>query len=1081
MAVKTSDTVVCLSDFTNDGLLHNVPLDAKKKTAIRIDGLATDDIKKLDMKIVGNNLEISYDGKKLLVSNYTSLKYIKTEYQKIEKKEYYDLFNIIENNVVNNTNSITYNLKKLTVSGSNYNDKIDLSLSCYTPIGLKNIKKNKGIIFDGKQGSDSLVGTDYNDIFKGGNGNDEITGGKGADTITGGTGKNIINYTKGDGNDIINLTKGENFTLSLNGVTDIDNINFEFINKNKDLKIYTDRKNSKEFIILKNIVAKNITNNGITKKKIIDTSSVEVLINGKTYDLRECLYSINAKKNYTGSWLNEKIDASNYIAFDKNGNQLFNNKKGLKLKGNNGNDVIIGSQYNDTIYAGQDKNILIGNNGDDKLYSGKTTNSETLFIFNQGNDKDIITMGKGNDSIVLNSVLQESVCLKRENNDLIINYGTENDEIIIKNYFNAKYKSLNTIYFADNYDYINDKNINIVKTGEINLDEIFINSGEYKYDKNSRINYQLLKGSEKNNLICSSKKYDVIYAEGGNDNIYVYSKIANVYGDSGNDSYNISNLKNTTKLTDDSGFDTININNSLSKSIILFNVSVDNKFSTLVDNDLFILNSSSLSKLKKDITKITKSGVHILNYFNNKEIEKINFKDNCILPNNIYKIKNAVCDWLYKNNYANSFEAIQQCSSSKINELIAIYKSINNDNLNITEQIQTDTYIVGKNDGNFIVYAGIGVNNIEFKDEEKISDLNFSSVGKDLIIKYNNGKNTVTLKDFVLSIHSIDYIIVNNTKYNIYESNLYGESPLFINSPSYKEFFGGYENDTLTGNGSSHIFYGGFGDDTIYAGNDRMVSSSNDGLEYGGYSDETVYGGAGNDVIYCAGGFDSVENEVYAGEGNDKIFGGRGLDYILGDAGNDLIKGRAGNDVLIGGEGNDTIYGDTNSSIYDDTGSDILSGGNGNNYLDGGNGSDIYILLNDGVFKTTNEQSTINDTGTSGNDSLFVFTESEKINIWFDYNKDDKFTFSIKELDENTDNNAIVSGVEEIFSTDGTYTLKYDYKNESLKYQVLNWLTLNSFSDVTSAMENASTEQQNELLAIFNDSALWQETALISE
>ena len=82
MAVKTNDFIVSLNDFTTDGLT----IDAKKKTAIRIDDLNTGDVQDLNMQIIGNNLEISYGGKKLIVSNYASLKYIKTEYEKIGKK-----------------------------------------------------------------------------------------------------------------------------------------------------------------------------------------------------------------------------------------------------------------------------------------------------------------------------------------------------------------------------------------------------------------------------------------------------------------------------------------------------------------------------------------------------------------------------------------------------------------------------------------------------------------------------------------------------------------------------------------------------------------------------------------------------------------------------------------------------------------------------------------------------------------------------------------------------------------------------------------------------------------------------------
>ena len=280
MAVKTIDYTIKVNDFTTEGLA----IDAKKKTAIRIDGLDTENVKDLSMKIDGENLVISYDGKKLLVSNYTSLKYIKTDYEKIGKKEYYNLFNIIDNNAVDNTtNPINaYNPKNLTALGTNYNDKIDLSLSGYTPVGATNIKKNKGITFDGKHGSDILVGTDYNDVFKGGNGDDEITGGEGADTITGGTGKNTIKYSfsEDSGNDVINLTKGENFVLKIVGAN-VNDLKFKYSSNNKDLIIYTSDEKS---ITLKNFAYKDVTNN--STKKTENTSSV-ILTDGTTeVDLR---------------------------------------------------------------------------------------------------------------------------------------------------------------------------------------------------------------------------------------------------------------------------------------------------------------------------------------------------------------------------------------------------------------------------------------------------------------------------------------------------------------------------------------------------------------------------------------------------------------------------------------------------------------------------------------------------------------------------------------------------------------------------------------------------------------------------
>ena len=228
--MATKDYVVNLSDFTAEGF----EIDAKKKTAIRIDGLTLENAKALTYSINEGNLVISDGTKSLKVLNYSGIKYIKTDYVKTGKKETFKLYDIISENAVDNTtNPITaYDLKKLTVTGSNYNDAIDMSASGYVPTG-KNVKTNKGLTINGGSGSDTITGTDYNDTIKGGDGNDTITGGKGNDAITGGAGTTVVSYKKGDGDDVINLTKGENFTLNLTDLNK-DDLNYAYTNKNKD-------------------------------------------------------------------------------------------------------------------------------------------------------------------------------------------------------------------------------------------------------------------------------------------------------------------------------------------------------------------------------------------------------------------------------------------------------------------------------------------------------------------------------------------------------------------------------------------------------------------------------------------------------------------------------------------------------------------------------------------------------------------------------------------------------------------------------------------------------------------------------
>ena len=192
----------------------------------------------------------------------------------------------------------------------------------------------KGLVLDGGDGWDDIVGgrgndtiyggndddliygNDGNDVIFGGNGDDEIIGGKGNDTITGGTGFTKITYRVdegGDGDDVINLTKGEkleiHFVDSEYGyLYKMPNIGYSASENGRDLIIYVD-KNDKTAgsITLKDFLLRDLT------------SSIN-LVCANTETGEEC--KINLKedrvisaeiinKNFTGSRFVYDIDASN--------------------------------------------------------------------------------------------------------------------------------------------------------------------------------------------------------------------------------------------------------------------------------------------------------------------------------------------------------------------------------------------------------------------------------------------------------------------------------------------------------------------------------------------------------------------------------------------------------------------------------------------------------------------------------------------------------------------------------------------------------------------------------------------------
>ena len=759
MAVKTSDYTVSLDEFTTEGLA----IDAKKKTAIRIDGLSTENVDNLDMQIDGENLVITYGSKKLLVSNYTSLKYIKTDYKKEGRKEYYNLFNIIDNNAVDNTtNPINaYNPKNLTALGTNYNDKIDLSLSGYTPVGATNIKKNKGITFDGKHGSDILVGTDYNDVFKGGNGDDNITGGVGNDTITGGTGKNTINYTfdAEQGNDVINLTKGENLTIKIDSLT---NIKYEYSSNKKDLIIYKEKDsegNYVESITLKNFASKDVTNN--STKKTENTSSV-ILTDGTTeINLREDFYltndsKISVEKNFTGTWLNEEISASSIQKFDKKGNPLAYSSKGLSLNGGNGNDSIEGSRYSDTIKGGNGDDVIDGGLGNDNITGGA---GENVINYTFGNGNDVINLTKG--EILKLFIDGENIEYRAASNkkDLEIISTTEEGKLTLKNYYSkevgatvlidgyldlAKVSTLDTITSA-NYFEVPSTKIKTSYTGSVLADSVDASGLSQAVGKNNKgVTIKTLAG---NDVVKGSNFNDTITAGTGNNEI-VYS-----FADGG-DGKDVINLTKGETLR-------INLGSIDFKNLEFTPASNKNDL-VITYKDVEDLSITLKNYYSKELgATVLINGVDLAkeSHFDIQEVTTTSAKGSALADHiTAFDYKKDV-DVIGKGTSINAGGGNDTIVGSKHNDTIKggngddfIMGGTGNDKLYGEAGKNTFAFTVG--DGKDTVYLGKGkdtislnINNIKLDDIKQV----MTSKGKgtkDAIITYNDKGDTVTIKDF---------------------------------------------------------------------------------------------------------------------------------------------------------------------------------------------------------------------------------------------------------------------------------------------------------------------------------------------
>ncbi len=182
------------------------------------------------------------------------------------------------------------------------------------------------------------------------------------------------------------------------------------------------------------------------------------------------------------------------------------------------------------------------------------------------------------------------------------------------------------------------------------------------------------------------------------------------------------------------------------------------------------------------------------------------------------------------------------------------------------------------------------------------------------------------------------------------------------------------ERATLTGGVSANIFtltgWTGFATLNGAGGNDTLIYTADINM--------TLTGAAGTDMLSLNGGaytfsMTSVESYILTGGVSANTLNANG--YTSG--GSVTLDGAAGNDTLVGSAGTDTLRGGS--------GNDIISGGASYDYIDGGTGTDTLLELNASTVTLTNSGYTINGgtdsltsienlsiVGTAGNDTFTV-------------------------------------------------------------------------------------------------------------
>ena len=180
------------------------------------------------------------------------------------------------------------------------------------------------------------------------------------------------------------------------------------------------------------------------------------------------------------------------------------------LLGRNGTNIVFGEAGNDIIYDGDDSSYLNGGDGDDLIYGGggadvldggpgndylQGDHGNDTYVFAKGYDIDTIAASSDNNTIIIHNYHSEDMNnLRLINNDLKIEFGNDNCDVLIINAF---------------FDYNSNRDIKFIFDDGTILGQFDITA------KTAPII-----GTDGNNYLFGTNEDDVFDGGTGNDNLY---------------------------------------------------------------------------------------------------------------------------------------------------------------------------------------------------------------------------------------------------------------------------------------------------------------------------------------------------------------------------------------------------------------------------------------------------------------------------------------------------------------------------------------------------------------------------------
>lgn len=846
----------------------------------------------------------------------------------------------------------------------------------------------------GSDGDDIIQGTEFKDIIYGFDGNDIIDGGISSDILIGGTGHDMLNgdlgndryqFVVGDGADIIEDTGGNDF-IELSGNIKQEDLEFDQIDNDLILR----NKESSDQITIKNWATS--TENQI-EHLVLNETSLSLLQLAE--DFNRVKIGTNGDDNLI---LDKKVievnaKAGNDVIVDQtlnNTNYIFNlgdGRDSIYDKNSSADQISFGAgiTLEQLQFAQSGRDLVVNITGQDQItikdYALQSNRIETI-SFNTGEkinleevlyQRGILTeamslkLGNGNDTIW--SSHGGIYALKDGDNQLIISdsgqnnnitSGIGNDIVLIVGDSNNK---LNLGAGNNTVELQNGNNAITTGTGN---DVIFTLNGDNVIragDGDNLINL----GSGMQNIATGSGD-DTIQIHSGNitlnsgagdDHVMILSlqdsQLASINLGDGNDRLNVSGAGGLVKVSASTGDDVVSI---VGVTTQISDSGGDNVIN--IDNHELLSGATNTLRLGagNDVVNLISNGTSSVGLGQGENQLKI-------IGDGINSVT-AGAD--------NDSVTILGDSNNKINlgagnnKIDIRGNSINNISTGAGDDVinlESNENIIRAGDGNnSIKVVSTGVQNIVTGGGNDIIELNSGNVtlnsgaGNDNIVLYQTtaGTNNINLGDGndLLNIHSAGGTTMIN---------------------------GSTGNDKFTVKNSSVKLIDNGGDNIVHIDNSAMTGDVNS-ISLGLGNDEITMISNGQSLIKTSNGDNSIN---LSGFGTFNVTAGNGVDIINSGNGNDIVNSGAGNDLLIGGLGNDILEGGLDDDSYHfnaGDGQDLIKDSGGGDQIVFGEG----ILKDDLWFMRSGKDLVVNNTKTQ---------DEIKVSNWFGSKNNQLESFSL--------------------------------------------------------------------------------------